>query len=101
MRQFETQELSDVVGDAATGPTELTRNDLGEGVAISFLYNGDERNPHTCQWRVVAQNGKQRRQVVSQLVEVLTARGVRCKPAHINGCVSHFRDEGPWEVVSK
>lgn len=101
MKQFQTQELSDVVGNAATGPTELTRHDLAEGVAISFLYNGDEENPHTCQWRVVAQNGNQLRHVVSQLVEALRARGVRCKPAHFNGCVSYFRDEGPWEVVSK
>lgn len=101
MRQFHSVELSDVVEDAATGPTELTRHELGEGVAVSFLFDGDEENPHTCQWRIVGKNGKQVRHVVSQLVEVLRARGVACKPAHFNGCVSHFRDEGPWKVVSK
>lgn len=100
MRQFKTQELSDVVADAATRPSELTRHEIGEGVAVSFLYDGDGENPDTCQWRVVAPNEKQLRQVVWQLVELLTARGVRCKPAHFNGGVSHFRDEGPWGVVS-
>ena len=100
MRQFQTQELADVVADAATRPSGLTRHDLGEGIVISFLYNGDEENPDTCQWRVVAQNGRQLRQVMWQLVETLIARGVRCKPAHFNGKVGHFRDQGPWGASS-
>lgn len=96
MRKFQSQSLFEVVADAATGPSDLTRHELGEGVAVSFLYNGDEENPDTCQWRIVAQNEEQLQQVVWQLVEILTAKGVRCKPAHFSGCVCHFRDEGPW-----
>lgn len=96
MRRFQTRDLYEVVADAATRPIGLTRHDIGEGVSVSFLYDGDEGNPDTCQWRIVAKSGKQLRNVVWQLVDILTERGVKCKPAHFNGCISHFRDNGPW-----
>lgn len=67
MREFQTDELVDVIADAATRPNELTRHDMGEGLAISFLYDGDEENPGTCQWRVVAQNEEQLRDVLGRL----------------------------------
>lgn len=101
MRIFKTRELSEVVADATSKPSELTRHDLGQGVAVSFLYNGDEEHPDTCQWRIVAQNEMQLRQVVQQLVESLTTIGVRCNPVQISGSVCHFRDEGPWGVAAE
>ena len=97
MRQFRTQEVVDVVADAATLPSELTRHDLGDGVAVSFVYNGDEKNADTCQWRVFAVDEKQLQQVVLQLVEVLAASGGPYKPPNFVGCVGYFRVEVPCE----
>ncbi len=98
MRQIDSTSLADVVLDASTLPSGLTRHDLGDGISVSFLYDGDEANPDTNQWRIVAPDRKQLREKVEGLVELLRARGVECKPAHFNGQVCKFRDRGPWKT---
>lgn len=96
MRKIDSNNLADVVSDAATLPSGLTRHDLGDGIAVSFLYDGDEANPDTCQWRIIAPDRKRLGDVVERLVELLWARGVACRPARFNGQVCNFRDRGPW-----
>jgi hypothetical protein len=89
-----------VVATVARGPYGLTRHDLPDGVAISYVYDGNEDRRGTCQWRVVAPDAQSLRLAVAQLTASLDRVGVTYDTPHFVGTVCHFQDRGPWPATT-
>lgn len=75
---------------------EIVRFDVSNEVAISYLFDGDERSPRTCQWRVTAPAGDQLEATVQQLLTALSKRGIRTTELSFSETICQFSDFGPW-----
>lgn len=74
----------------------IIRHDLGNGTAVSYLFDGDEACRHTCQWRVKAGSEAELAATVKDLLASLTARGVAFDTPRFSGTECNFADCGPW-----
>ena len=73
----------------------IVRHDLGSGIAISYLFDGDEDRPRTCQWRVIAASDVELQMAVQQLLASLAPRGVSHDTQRFSGSVCHITECGP------
>src|SRR5687768_9552895 len=85
-----------VVDTVARTVCTLVRHNLGDGIAISYLFDGDENRPRTCQWRLIATSENELRKDVQKLLECLASLGVSYDAPRFFGTVCYLVDRGPW-----
>lgn len=88
--------LDEVVAGVSDTLSQVVRYDLPNGVDVARIFDGEEANPRTCQWRISAQSESEVATTLSRLLELLTLRGVMTRPPRIVGSVCHVSDCGPW-----
>ncbi|MHC5537910.1 hypothetical protein ACYOEI_06730 [Singulisphaera rosea] len=91
-----TTSLAELVAYVGRTGHDLTRHDLPDGVAISFLFDGNSQRPRSCQWRVVADEELVLRSAVENLLAEFTRAGIAFDPPRIGNGICHFEDDGPW-----
>ncbi|MGC4003987.1 MAG: hypothetical protein QM811_13025 [Pirellulales bacterium] len=96
IHRYNSSNADEVVATVARGPYGLTRHDLPGGVAITYLYDGNEDRRGTCQWRILALDGEALRQAVVQLTAALDRVGVTYDAPRFREELSWFQDNGPW-----
>lgn len=94
------ESIDAVVASMAQIPNQIVGYDLGRGVTLCYLFEGNVEHRRICQWRVTADSDDRLTEAVAQLVVSLATRGIEVDPPRYANGVCLIHEHHPRPVVS-